>query len=265
MSIATLVTACIWFLVVPSFTCANEANVNCLKSIYSQVEDPNGYLSSWVFGNYAQGYMCKFNGVICWHDDEDRVMSLMLSGYGLRGEFPYGIWNCSDLTGLELADNNFSGPLPSNIASLIPSLTILDLSGNSFSGEIPASLSNVTFLNTLMLQHNQFTGPLPPELALLERLSKFSVADNQLTGPIPNFNDATLKMKPDDFANNTDLCGMPLDACKPEEEGIIRPGKIGAAVGAALFAPLGAFLGWFFFSGRKEKQQHRSWIYHMEH
>nr|VDC78898.1 unnamed protein product [Brassica rapa] len=231
MSLISLLATCLWFSLVSSFTGANEANVNCLKTIYSQVRDPYGYLSSWVFGENVAGYICKFNGVTCWHDDENRVLSIKLS---------------------DLSRNNFSGPLPSDMTSLIPLVTILDLSSNQFSGEIPASLSNNSFLNTLMLQHNLFTGQLPPELVSLQRLSQFSVADNQLTGPVPNFKD-TLKLGRESFANNDGLCGRPMDACVDPEEEMIRFGKMGAAVGAALFAPLVAFLDSFVFNGRKKQ------------
>ncbi|KAF3545126.1 hypothetical protein DY000_02000677 [Brassica cretica] len=259
MSLITLVATCLWFLLVSSFSGANEANVNCLRSIQSQVKDPNGYLLSWVFGNETAGYICKFAGVTCWHDDENRVLSIKLSGFGLGGEFPLGIYNCTDLVGLDLSRNNFSGVLPSNIASLVPSVTVLDLSYNQFSGEIPASLPNINFLNTLMLQHNQFTGQLPPELASLRRLKQFSVAYNHLTGPVPEFNNSSI-FGLESFANNKGLCGPPMDYCTEPEEEMIRFGMIGAAVSAAVFAPLGVFLDWF-FNGRKEKQgniRHRS-------
>ncbi|KAF3512762.1 hypothetical protein F2Q69_00000699 [Brassica cretica] len=249
MSLIPLLSTCLWFLLVSSFTGANEADVKCLRTIHFQVKDPNGYLSSWVFSNFSAGYICKFSGVTCWHDDENRVLSIKLSGFGLEGEFPLGIKRCSDLTSLDLSRNNFSGVLPSNIASLIPSVTILDLSYNQFSGEIPAGLSNVTLLNSLMLQHNQFTGQLPPKLESLQRLNQFSVADNHLTGPVPKFNEA-LGLGVESFANNTELCGSPMDYCVNPEEEIIWFGKIGAATGAAVFAPVGLFL----FNGRKEKQ-----------
>ncbi|EOA21376.1 hypothetical protein CARUB_v10001738mg [Capsella rubella] len=263
MSMITLVTTCLCFLLVSSFPWTNKANVNCLRTIKSQVEDPNGYLSSWNFANETEGSICSLNGVDCW--DLKRVMSIQLSGYGLKGEFPLGIKECSDLTGLDLSRNNFSGPLPSNIFSLIPFVTILDLSYNQFSGEIPVSLSNINYLNSLTLSHNQFTGQLPPQLVLLKRLKWFSVADNLLTGPVPNFEES-LHIVPENYANNLDLCGGPLDACVDREEDreeTIPFGKMSAAIGAAFFAPVGAFLGWFFSNGSKEKQgdiRRRNWF-----
>ncbi|CAL9242597.1 unnamed protein product [Arabidopsis halleri] len=215
---------------------ANQANVDCLRTFKSQVEDPNGYLSSWVFGNETAGYICKFSGVTCWHDDENRVLSIKLSGYGLRGVFPLGIKKCSDLTGLELSRNNFSGPLPSNLTDVIPLVTTLDLSFNSFSGVIPVSISNITFLNSLMLQNNRFTGTLPPELVLLGRLKTFSVANNLLVGPIPNFNQ-TLKFGAENFDNNPGLCGKPLDDCKSASSSrgkVVIIAAVGGLTAAAL-------------------------------
>ncbi|KAJ4908279.1 putative inactive leucine-rich repeat receptor-like protein kinase [Raphanus sativus] len=118
-----------------------------------------------------------------------------------------------------------------------------DLSYNQFSGEILASLWNITFLNCLTL---------PPDLASLKRLNQFSVAYNQLIGPVPEFNNSS-DFGLESFANNKGLCGPPMDYCTEPEEEIIRFGMIGAAVGAAVFGPVGVFLDWF-FNGRKEKQ-----------
>ncbi|KAL0794489.1 hypothetical protein Bca101_065866 [Brassica carinata] len=211
--LAVFITNCLWLLLLSSLIDADEANVNCLRTIYSQVKDPYGFLTDWVFRNEDYGYTCNFNGVTCWHEDENRIMNINLRGFGLIGEFPVGIKNCTDLTTLDLSRNNFSGPLPSNIASFIPFVTTLDLSFNQFSGPIPPSISNFTFLDKLMLHHNQFNGTLPAELVLLGRLSKFSVAYNDLTGPIPAFNQSTLNIMVDDVAYNQGLCGKPLDPC----------------------------------------------------
>lgn len=117
-----------------------------------------------------------------------------------------------------------------------------------------------------MLQNNQFTGQLPPELASLPRLTRFSVAENQLAGPVPRFNETTMSIGLENFANNEGLCGRPMDACVDPEEEMIRLGKMGAAVGAALLAPVGAFLDWFTINNRKKKQgdtRHRSLIFHI--
>ncbi|KAG2261193.1 hypothetical protein Bca52824_068272 [Brassica carinata] len=241
---------CLCLLLLSSSIDANEANVNCLRNIKSQLTDPNENLSSWVFGNNeTAGYICKFTGVTCWHDDENRVLSIKLSGFGLRGVFPVGIKNCSDLTGLDLSRNNFSGPLPTNIDSLIPSVTTLDLSYNSFSGEIPVSVANITFLNILSLNGNQFTGTLPPQLGQLGRLTKISVANNRLSGPIPTFNETNVKFGVNDFAGNQGLCGKPLDPCEGANGSRVKVVVI-AAVGGLVAAALVVGVVLFFYFRR---------------
>jgi Leucine-rich repeat (LRR) protein len=132
---------------------------------------------------------------------------LRLSNFGLEGQFPQGLHNCASITGLELSANNFSGPIPSDIARQLPSLASLDLSYNSFSGEIPVGISNLTYLNTLNLQHNQLNGHVPAEFSALHRLAKFNVADNHLSGSIPL---PLTKFPASNFAGNQGLCGAPL-------------------------------------------------------
>ena len=137
---------------------------------------------------------------------------------GLRGQFPRDIRNCSSLTGLDLSNNELSGPLPSDISFLFPFITSLDLSGNKFSGEIPESIANCTYLNILKLDHNQLTGEIPPKIGRdLPRLKTFNVSNNQLTGPVPDFGNASFT--PDNFANNKGLCGGPfLEPCQTQEQ-----------------------------------------------
>ena len=113
-------------------------DVDCLKSIKDSLEDPNGYLKdSWDFNDNTEGFICSFTGVERWHSSGEDVLNLRLHNMGLGGQFPRGIKNCTRLTGLALSDNELSGPLPFDIAELVPFVTSLDLSGNKFSGEIP--------------------------------------------------------------------------------------------------------------------------------
>ncbi|KAM4113605.1 hypothetical protein ACJW30_04G008400 [Castanea mollissima] len=188
-----------------------QSDIYCLKSIKHSLEDPYGYLNtSWNFNNNTEGFICKFTGVECWHPDENKVLNLRLSEMGLRGQFPRGIKNCTSLT--------FSGPLPFDIAELVPCVTTLNLSSNNFSGEIPKSLSNCTYLNVLKLDHNHLTGEIPPELGHLVRMKQFSVSNNMLSGAVPDFGNANFQA--DSFANNEGLCGRPLKPCKTPKRGL---------------------------------------------
>ncbi|KAL5054443.1 hypothetical protein RYX36_035125 [Vicia faba] len=158
---------------------SSDTDILCLMSIKSSLEDSNNYLfSSWNFNNKTEGFICRFNGVECWHPDETRVINLKLSNMGLKGQFPRGIVNCSSLTGLDLSNNELSGTIPSDISNLFQYVTTIDLSYNKFTGEIPIDLANCTYLNVLKLDNNMLSGEIPKELAQLTRLKEISVANN---------------------------------------------------------------------------------------
>ncbi|MED6169501.1 hypothetical protein PIB30_021961 [Stylosanthes scabra] len=171
------------------------------------LEDPYNYLAStWNFNNNTEGFICKFNGVECWHPDENRVLNLKLSNMGLKGEFPRGLRNCSSLTGLDLSVNQIRGPIPSDISNILTYATSLDLSSNKFSGDIPTSLANCTYLNRLKLDDNMLSGEIPPEFAWHMRLRTLSLTNNELSGPVPNFNYSSVSVS---YGNNRGLCGGP--------------------------------------------------------
>ncbi|KAH0850355.1 hypothetical protein HID58_095621 [Brassica napus] len=192
MMVAKLVCAiffrsCLWVLLVSSLNYSFETDINCLKSLKSQLQDPKAHLSNWIFGNYSEGYICKFFGVECWGSEQNRVLSINLGGYGLKGEFPSGVTLCTSMESLNLTGNNLYGIIPSEFFSFIPYLVTLDLSHNNFASNIPASLSNMYYLKTLLLDHNWFTGHFPSGLGSSPRLQQFSVSHNDLDGPVPDF------------------------------------------------------------------------------
>ncbi|KAF7039083.1 hypothetical protein CFC21_049144 [Triticum aestivum] len=230
----------------------SEADIQCLKSVQQSVIDPNGVLkSSWYFENpYPNdAYICRFTGVECWYHDENRVLSLRLGNLGLEGPFPQGLENCSSVTGLDLSNNNFSGPIPQDISRQVPYLTSLDLSYNSFTGSIPQNISNMTYLNILNLQHNQFSGQIPPQFNLLTRLTAFNVAENLLSGPIPSL---LQNFSASNFAGNQGLCGSPLDECSTPQRRW-RPVRIRlhrlndqSSIGAAVGFVVGFVVAFYF-------------------
>jgi hypothetical protein len=207
------------------------------------VIDPSGVLkSSWNFTYFVDGFICKFTGVACWHLDENRVMALRLGNLGLEGPFPQGLQNCSSITGLDLSNNNFSGPIPHDISRQMPYMENLDLSYNSFSGEIPLNISKLTYLNVLNLEHNQLSGPIPVEFSLLTRLTAFSVADNLLSGTIPSM---LQNFWASSFVGNQELCGSPLNECSDYRK---RTGRINdeSSIGAAVGFVAGFVVAFYF-------------------
>ncbi|XP_074578437.1 probably inactive leucine-rich repeat receptor-like protein kinase At5g48380 isoform X2 [Curcuma longa] len=222
-----LIQILLWFLI--NNRCHGTLNdIQCLRAFSSSVEDPEGNVFySWKFDNLSEGALCKFVGVECWHEDESKVLNLRLSNMGLRGQFPLGLQNCTSLTGLDLSNNNFSGPIPADIAKRIQFVTSLDLSFNNFSGEIPPNLSDCSYLNALKLQHNQLTGQIPWQLGSLARLKDFDVSNNHLSGQIPNF---AYSISASSFASNDGLCGLPLNDCT----GSSKKSNAGVIIGSAI-------------------------------
>nr|AGI92781.1 RLP1.804.4 [Triticum aestivum] len=228
----------------------SESDILCLRSLQQSVIDPNSVLkSSWIFEYPREGYICRFTGVECWHPDENKILSLRLGNLGLQGQFPVALQYCSSLTGLDLSNNNFSGPIPQDISRRMPYLTSLDLSYNSFSGLIPQNISNMTYLNVLILQHNQLSGQIPPQFDLLTRLSTFNVVDNLLSGSIPP---SLLRFPAWSFDGNQGLCGAPSDDC-PRSRRRWRPVRIKlhrlndeSSIGAAVGFVVGFVVAFYF-------------------
>ncbi|XP_037495903.1 probably inactive leucine-rich repeat receptor-like protein kinase At5g48380 [Jatropha curcas] len=212
------VSLCIFifsFLATFTATISTETDIACLKSVKASLEDPFGYLnSSWNFNNNIEGFICRFAGVDCGPDDENKVLSLSLYDMGLKGRFPRGLQNCTSLTVLDLTNNELYGQIPFDIQKLLPSVTLLDLSSNKFSGEIPLSIANCSNLTVLRLDNNSLTGHIPQGIGLLSRLKWFSVANNLLSGAVPNFNSTYIGS----YANNSGLCGRPLERCRVHSE-----------------------------------------------
>lgn len=229
------------------FTSGTETDLFCLRSIKNSLQDPNNYLITWDFTNRSEGIICKFAGILCWHPDENKVLSISLSDMGLKGQFPRGIENCTSLTGLDLSNNQLSGRIPSDIGGIVSFATTLDLSSNDFTGPIPKSLFNCSYLNILKLDHNQLSGEIPPELGLLGRLTTFSVSNNLLSGPVPRF--PNLTNRADMYANNPGLCGGPsMSPCSsPPSNGPHTAVIAGAAVGGITIAAIGVGIGMYFY------------------
>ncbi|XP_073050594.1 probably inactive leucine-rich repeat receptor-like protein kinase At5g48380 [Primulina eburnea] len=240
----TLVITCIWLILTESICCAAQSDVDCLKSIKDSLEDPlNNLRYSWNFNNSTEGYICRFSGIECWHENENKVLNIKLVDMGLKGEFPQGIVNCSSLTGLDISNNNIYGNIPNNISNLITYVTTLDLSSNQLSGEIPEDLAKCQYLNSIKLDNNQLSGQIPLQISLLNRIKSFSVANNKLTGPVPRFFNATTE----DYSGNLGLCGGPLPPCSDVSKKTRAPMIVVAAVGGVVISALGVGISMFFY------------------
>ncbi|OMO52776.1 hypothetical protein COLO4_36991 [Corchorus olitorius] len=207
-----------------------EDDMKCLEGVKNSLNDPDGKLSTWTFNNNSVGFICKFVGVSCWNERENRLLGLELRDMSLSGQLPESLKYCQSMQTLDLSANKLSGTIPPQVCDWLPYLVTLDLSSNDLSGSIPPELSKCAYLNNLILSNNKLSGSIPYQLSGLDRLKKFSVANNDLTGAIPS---SFAHHDKADFAGNDGLCGGPLGKCgglsKKNLAIIIAAGVFGAA------------------------------------
>ena len=89
------------------------------------------------------------------------------------------------VVGLDLRENNLTGPIPSQLGGLARLVT-LDLGSNRLTDSIPSRLGDLTALTTLSLWGNDLSGPIPPELGSLPNLGDLNLWGNRLSGSIPS-------------------------------------------------------------------------------
>ncbi|RWR91198.1 LRR.XII-like protein [Cinnamomum micranthum f. kanehirae] len=99
-------------------------------------------------------------------------------------DFITSLTNCSNLYFLDLANNRFSGVLPSSIANLSSQLTYLVLDHNQISGTIPSGIENLANLNYLRMDCNLLPGSIPIHLGKLPKLEVIVLSHNRFSGQI---------------------------------------------------------------------------------
>ncbi|KAM4119109.1 hypothetical protein ACJW30_03G034900 [Castanea mollissima] len=107
------------------------------------------------------------------------LRTLYLTGCGLHGEFPPGIFKLPNLQDLRVVDNpDLMGYLPEFHSS--SPLKILSLAGTSFSGKLPDSIGNLNSLNALWTGKCNFSGHIPSSLGFDQHMDNFPWSQLQI-------------------------------------------------------------------------------------
>ena len=134
---------------------------------------PTDYCKFWQYTTTGIP-MCNGAGVLT---------SLWFFANNLRGTIPATLASLTELTFVDFAANQLSGPL-TTLTSL-SRLQWIGLEGNLLSGSIPAAFGSLTGLTGLWLDQNQLSGSLPATLGSLTGLQTLRLWNNKLSGSIP--------------------------------------------------------------------------------
>ncbi|XP_062212452.1 LRR receptor-like serine/threonine-protein kinase RPK2 [Phragmites australis] len=113
---------------------------------------------------------------------------------------------CRAIRALDLADNQISGKIPTNVG-LLGALVKLDISRNLLEGQIPVSFKDFKSLKYLSLAGNNLSGRIPSCLGQLISLEVLDLSSNSLAGKIPS-NLVTLRDLTVLLLNNNMLSGV---------------------------------------------------------
>ncbi|CAN6684197.1 unnamed protein product [Malus baccata var. baccata] len=125
----------------------------------------------------------QFRGNIPSHLKFPNLRFIDLSHNQLEGPLP--LWLSINVFSLDLENNLFSGPIPSNIHWMMPNLKRLYISENHLNGTIPPSICNMQNLRILSVRSNQFSGELPRAWSAESNMVFLDVGYNNLSGNIP--------------------------------------------------------------------------------
>ncbi|RMZ68423.1 leucine-rich repeat-containing 40 [Pyrenophora seminiperda CCB06] len=101
-----------------------------------------------------------------------------------HGPLPAEVYTkLSQIKDLILNNNAFTGTITDSIGAFPGE--VLSLANNKFTGPIPSTLAKATGLNEFVVLGNQLTGSIPTGLGALKKLKVFDVSQNRLTGTVP--------------------------------------------------------------------------------
>ena len=137
---------------------------------------------NWIDSDqWLEGPVTEWKGITV---RDGRVTQIRLRSNGLKGSIPESINNLSELTELNIADNEeLTGPLP-NMDSLTQ-VTRLFLEHTSINGPFPDAIRGMTSLVIFNLSDSGIEGPIPAWLSELQSLESIYLFEADLNSSFP--------------------------------------------------------------------------------
>nr|CAD1831780.1 unnamed protein product [Ananas comosus var. bracteatus] len=110
---------------------------------------------------------------------------LFLNNNRFRQRLPAELWS-SPAPYLTLANNGFTGPIPSSIGNASSVLREVLLLNNRLTGCLPYEIGLLRNATVFDVGGNLLTGPMPLSFGCLVRLEQLNLAGNLLYGPVPD-------------------------------------------------------------------------------
>ncbi|KAL6010443.1 hypothetical protein ACLOJK_000875, partial [Asimina triloba] len=191
----------------PSLTAVNARNNGFWGPLPSVCTNSN---SSSV--NLLDFSSNKFNGNIPPGFGACPKLEVFRAGFNhLSGQLPADLFNAVSLQCISLPFNSLSGRLDGEQLVQLTNLTVLELNNNEFSGELPWTIGKLANLEQLLLFSNNLSGSLPPSLTNCTKLKSLNLRGNFLNGELSTVNFSSLaQLSTLDLGNNFFKGSLPI-------------------------------------------------------